>query len=124
MSYIDFTLGLVVGSFGFSVASSYPRRHKESNRNVPADARHRRTLDQQALALAFATLYTRYADGTYPHFVLSDDRELVTTEVGEFLRENRDKLGEMTLGPGFFQPGENALTKNAVDRAIDLFLQI
>lgn len=124
MSYVDFASGAVAGFLLCAVAVSYDRFRNRPNRLVPVEARRRRTLDQEALALAFATLYTRYADRTYPHFVLPEDREMVASIVCGFLRERRDKLGEMYLGPTIFQSGEDTLTKITVDRAVDLFTQI
>jgi hypothetical protein len=124
MSYVAFALGAAAGLLGGIVAVAYKRFRKRPNRLVPVEARRRRSLDQQALALAFATLYTRYADEMYPHFVLAQDRELVSSVLGDFFRENRDRLGEMHVGPGFFAAGENELIKNTVNKAIELFLQI
>ncbi|HEV2485008.1 MAG TPA: hypothetical protein VGT08_05705 [Terracidiphilus sp.] len=91
---------------------------------VPFEARRGRTLDREALALAFATLYTKYADELHPHFVLPDDREMVTSIVSKFLRERQDKLGEMYFGPSPFEQSEVELAKRTVDRAIELFTQI
>lgn len=124
MSYVDFASGAAVGLLVCVVAISYDRVRKDSNRIIPVEARHRRTLDQEAVALAFATLYKRYADGAYPHFVLPEDRELVTAVVKNFVRENRDKLGEMYFGPTFFERDENELVTSTVDRAVELFIQI
>lgn len=98
--------------------------YKRSNRVVPVEARRRRTLDEQALALAFTTLYRKYADEAYPHFVLPADRELIASVVRKFLRERRDKLGEMYLGSTVFTVGEDELAEITVNKAIELFLQI
>lgn len=124
MSYIDFASGAIAGLFASALTISYKHFRKRPDRLIPIEARQCRTLEQEALARAFATLYKRYADETFPHFVLSQDRELLTSIIGDFLRERRDKLGEMYLGPIVFQVGENDLTKKTVDRAIELFLQI
>ncbi len=124
MSYVDFASGAAAGLLVCVVTISYNRFRKRPNRLTPVEARRRRTLDQEALALAFATLYTRYGDGTFPHFVLPEDREFVSSIVRDFVREKRDKLGEMHFGPKLFELGENELVETTVNRAVDLFIQI
>ena len=124
MSFVAFGFVALVGSLLCAGAVSYRRFRGRPNRLNPVEARRRRTLSEQALARAFASLYTNYADDTYPHFVLQEDREQVTSMIREFLRENRDRLGEMHFGAGLFEPGENALAENTVNEAIELFLKI
>ncbi|MDR3738670.1 MAG: hypothetical protein P4L40_06580 [Terracidiphilus sp.] len=124
MSSLAFISGVMASLFAGVIIVLYRRPIDRPNRMIPAEARKRRTLDQQARALAFATLYAKYADREYPHFVLAQDRELVANIVTKFIRENRDRLGEMYLGPEFFLEGEDRVIETTVDRAVELFLQI
>jgi hypothetical protein len=124
MSSFAFISGVVASLFASGITVLYRRSVDRPNRIIPAEARKRRTLDQQARALAFATLYAKYADREYPHFVSAQDRELVANTVTKFIRKNRDRLGEMYLGPEFFLEGESRVIEITVDRAVELFLQI
>ena len=44
--------------------------------------------------------------------------------VREFLRENRDRLGEMHLGYGIFEEQEEELANVVVAKVEELFVQI
>lgn len=101
MSYIVVVIAAVAGVLcvGITYNLTNKRFRNRRDRSEPVEARRLRTPEEQALALAFAALYRRCANKTSPHFVLPEDRELVATMVRSFLRENRDTLGEMYLGP-------------------------
>lgn len=124
MTYDSFALGLFIGFVGALAITQLRRPRKQANRTVPQSVRRHRTLEESANAMAFAQLYQNYGDRTFPHFLTDKDREEVWKTVRGFVSDQRDRLGEVYLGPEPFEGGEEAITTAAVTKAIDLFLQV
>ena len=123
-AYSSFALGLVLGILGFALVQTYKGYRKRPNRIVPVGAMRRRTQADQALAFAFAKLYENYADPEFSHFVTDEDKKHLHSIVRGFLRDKRDKLGEMHLGCSPFERGEEEIAERVVAKAEELFLQV
>jgi len=63
-------------------------------------------------------------DATFLHFVVPEDRLMLETIIRKYLRDNRDKLGEMYLGYQTYKDHESGAAETIVARAEDIFLQI
>jgi len=123
-TYISFALGLIFGILGFALVEAYRGYLKRPNRIVPVGAMQRRSESDQALAFAFAELYENYADREFSHFLTSEDKKHLYCIVQGFLRQKRDKLGEMYLGYTSLEMWEEDIAEKVVAKAEELFLQI
>jgi hypothetical protein len=119
-------IGVIIGYIGSLIEEQYRRyrkRFKWPDRSLPVGV-GRRTTEKMALAIAFGTLYEFRADRTYVHFVTDADRKQLQATVKEYLRGERDRLGEMYFGYSFFEASEEELAHVVVESAIRLFKEI
>ena len=122
MPFAVFWLGLLW--YTVQVAWTRQRERDRWPRIKPAGEGQLRDSRDLAMALAFASFYERCGDKTFRHFLTEYDRERVRQIVCAHLRNNRDALTEMHLGPQMLEEGEHEVADQAVAEAASLFLKI
>lgn len=119
MLYLGILFAFII--FTFTVFVFYRKWHEKwppnSDPNIEC---HPRTLEEKALAVAFAKLYEMRADTTFSNFVTAADRDRLYSLIAKYLRENTSP--NLATNNSAYQSTFDI--DRIVEKAVAVFLQI